>query len=255
MKLCECGCGQEVSKRIYRYVRYHHLPGRKLSEKHKKKIREANKRPCYEETKKKISKANKGRVFSEEHKKKLSIAKIGKTSPRKGAVVSEISKEKMRKAKIGGTLSKEHKKKIGESGKIAQNRPEVSAKRSKSLKAFWKISENKEKRISEMYRGMHISPNKPETVVLDILNKLHPNEWKFVGDGEVILAGRVPDFININGQKKIIELFGDYWHRGQDPQDRIKRFEPFGYKTLVIWEHELKNLRRVQFRINRFHRC
>ena len=38
---------------------------------------------------------------------------------------------------------------------------------------------------------------------------------------------------------KLIELYGDYWHRGQDPQDRIDLFKDAGYECLVIWEHEL----------------
>ena len=40
----------------------------------------------------KISEANKGRKFSEEHKQKLSIAKKGKESSRKNAILSEQTK-------------------------------------------------------------------------------------------------------------------------------------------------------------------
>lgn len=39
---------------------------------------------------------------------------------------------------------------------------------------------------------------------------------------------------------------GDYWHKGQNPQDRIDCFTPFGYRTLVIWESELKNINNVE---------
>jgi very-short-patch-repair endonuclease len=35
-------------------------------------------------------------------------------------------------------------------------------------------------------------------------------------------------------------LFGDHWHQGENPNNRAKIFEPFGYKTLVIWGSELQ---------------
>ena len=58
--------------------------------------------------------------------------------------------------------------------------------------------------------------------------------------------------MNVNGKKLLIELYGDYWHKGQDPQDRINLFKRYGWDTLVIWEHELKNINKVEFRIHRF---
>jgi hypothetical protein len=64
-----------------------------------------------------------------------------------------------------------------------------------------------------------------------------------------VVAGKCPDFVNVNGQKKIIELFGDYWHRGQNPQDRIDVFKPFGYETLVIWQRELEDLKSLRHKI------
>jgi len=87
---------------------------------------------------------------------------------------------------------------------------------------------------------------------MGILESLYPGEWKFVGDGQVIIDGKCPDFINVNGQKKIIELYGERWHRDDDPQDRINVFKPFGYDTLVIWVRELQNSRKVRKMIIEF---
>lgn len=98
-----------------------------------------------------------------------------------------------------------------------------------------------------------IKPNKPEKFLLRLLNDLHPGEWKYTGDFSMTINGKCPDFVNCNGQKKIIELFGHYWHRGQNPQERIDVFKPFGYETLVIWEHELKNIENLIEKINAFH--
>lgn len=67
------------------------------------------------------------------------------------------------------------------------------------------------------------------------------------------------DFINVNGHKQIIELFGDYWHGvkarcyEETEEGRIKLFNQYGFDTLIIWESELKNLEAVTNRIKRFH--
>jgi very-short-patch-repair endonuclease len=85
-----------------------------------------------------------------------------------------------------------------------------------------------------------LKPNKKEESLATFLEGLYPHKWKYVGDGQLILGGRCPDFLNINGKKQLIELFGDYFHKGQNPQDRIDYFTKYGFSTLVIWEHELK---------------
>lgn len=53
-------------------------------------------------------------------------------------------------------------------------------------------------------------------------------------------------------KKKIIELFGNYWHQNDNPKNRVSIFKPYGYSTLVIWENELKNRNRVEFAIHKF---
>ena len=100
-------------------------------------------------------------------------------------------------------------------------------------------------------------PNKPEIVLTELLNNFLSNEYKYVGDGKVIIGGFNPDFININGQKKIIEMFGDYWHNRTDTitrdKIRLKTYKEYGYKTLIIWEHELKNnLKKLILKLKEF---
>lgn len=82
-------------------------------------------------------------------------------------------------------------------------------------------------------------PNKPETRMLEILNQYYPNTWKYVGDGKVIIGSYNPDFIRIDGKKQLIEIFGDYWHRDTNPQDKIDFYAEVGFATLVFWEHEV----------------
>ena len=133
--------------------------------------------------------------------------------------------------------------------KIAMNKPEIKENHSKFMEECWQSPEFVRKQMI----ARHVKQNKIEKKLEDTINKTLPNEYKFVGHGEVVIAGKCPDFININGQKKIIELYGDYWHRDQDPQDRIDLFKQYGYDTLIIWEHELKDVDKLKIKLNEFH--
>ncbi len=124
----------------------------------------------------------------------------------------------------------------------------IKEKIRKKNKDLWQTPEY----VSKQMKSRGVSPNKLELSFQNLLNQLYPNEWKFVGDGQLIIAGKCPDFVNINGQKKLIELFGTYWHKGQNVEDRKKIFKEFGYETLILWEHELKDMDFVLFQLEEF---
>lgn len=58
--------------------------------------------------------------------------------------------------------------------------------------------------------------------------------------------------MNIVGKKQLIEVYGDYWHRNHNPQDKIDRLKKFGFSTLVVWGKELKNEDQVLEKIKKF---
>jgi len=107
------------------------------------------------------------------------------------------------------------------------------------------------------------TPNKPEKLLRKLLNEFLPSEYKFVGNNKIVIDTFNPDFVNCNGQKKIIELFGCYWHKcsqcgfGNErtlDKKRLGVYKKFGYKTLIVWEHELKNLDKVKDKILKFNK-
>ena len=79
-----------------------------------------------------------------------------------------------------------------------------------------------------------------------------------MGDGQLVIGGKNPDFANINGQKILCEMFGDYWHFDrarcyeETEEGRIELFKKFGYRTLVIWASELKEPEKVLSKIVEF---
>lgn len=102
-----------------------------------------------------------------------------------------------------------------------------------------------------------IPPTKPELALTNILDKYFPNEWRYVGDGKVVIEGLNPDFINSNGSKAIIELFGAHWHSKGDrvtltEEGRRGIFAKYGYKLLVFWENEIKDEEYVVRRVKQW---
>jgi hypothetical protein len=105
--------------------------------------------------------------------------------------------------------------------------------------------------FSQMARAArNTRPTKPEKILLEMLNSLFPNEWQFVGDGDFVIGKLCPDFINIDGKKQVIEMFGVYWHKySLKPNSKLYRteegrkaiFKEHGYDMLVVWDYELKD--------------
>lgn len=70
------------------------------------------------------------------------------------------------------------------------------------------------------------------------LVQAHSLPYQFVGNGGLWLGRRNPDFVHLS-ELRLIEIWGDYYHKGQKPEDRVAYFEKFGYQTLVIWASAL----------------
>lgn len=87
-------------------------------------------------------------------------------------------------------------------------------------------------------RARRVKPNKLELQFQGFLDGLFPGEYEYVGNFQYFIGGKNPDFANVDGQKKLIELYGQYWHEGEDPQVRIDHFKRFGFDTLVVWEDD-----------------
>lgn len=126
---------------------------------------------------------------------------------------------------------------------------------SKSLKNHWQDSEFREKMVKAISSAARTQPNKAELKLFGVLQRILPGEYEINVKAEVmILGGKIPDFVNINSQKKVIELYGQYWHRGDNPQDRINYFKRLGWNTLVVWEQELEDENLLVQKLREFNR-
>ena len=128
--------------------------------------------------------------------------------------------------------------------KNPSRRPEIIAK----IKSYWNNPEWVEKFFSKVCR----KPNTSEARLLSMVDELCPGEYAY-NDGWLTIMYKVPDIVNINGQKKVIELYGDYWHKGENSKKRISLFRKAGYSTLVVWERELQDSDSLTLKIAEFH--
>jgi len=164
-------------------------------------------------------------------------------------------KKRSKRMKSGGAtyaasfVTEEGRRKGAEKkkGRTKENNKGVKRMAEKQLEN-WKDPEYQQKQKE----ARDLRPNKCEVKILNVLNKFYPNEWKYTGDFSFLINGKNPDFTCINGKKLLIEHFGNYYHQGEDPEERKKIFAKFGYKTLVIWENELKDMEKVENKIRKF---
>jgi len=167
------------------------------------------------------------------------------------------------------------KKQQSDSANVRNENPEYIKKcsdaRTKYINDVLFSDDNKGEFLNSLHKNlasMNESPNKSETRLINILNEICPGEFEYNGDGRVmIIGGRYsPDFVNVNGKKKLIEFFGCYHHgceickNGKYANDYLKRknenrlnvFKKYGWETLVIWEHDIRAVERVKKIISNF---
>ena len=106
------------------------------------------------------------------------------------------------------------------------------------------------------YGGM----NRYEKKLSYILRHTFPKEFRYNGDGRLKLdfGGLFPDFVNINGKKKVIEIFDSYWKvrdYGSVEKYTIKRSKDLsrtGFQILFIDNSELSNISMLKDKIKDF---
>lgn len=97
---------------------------------------------------------------------------------------------------------------------------------------------------------MNIRPTNPEKKFIEFCSK-YDLPYKYTGDGSFWIEWMNPDFVNCNGEKKAIEIFGDYWHNRpglknyQIEEGRKRLLKKYGWDCIVIWESELKDEEKV----------
>lgn len=203
--------------------------------------------------------------------------------------VSEITRLRYSKAKKNIPKSEDHKKKLRELGnlfgygrtqsrdhlnKLIQiNRDRVYLKLSKEVKEKIRNTYIKNHSVEERKKnsskggvasfkksqsnGFGTSKTRPEKLIHSIDFK---NLW-YCGDGSFWVTfkdgkKKNPDFIvgKFSENRSVIECYGRFWHKNDDPQDLINKYQEIGISCLVIWEDEIEDRKQeiIEFIRNSF---
>ena len=222
-----------------------------------------------QEERDKISKGNTGKRLTSEQKENMSIAQ--KLSYKNGKVIWNK----------GIKMSDEFRLKCSESHKVKPHPQKISSFKGRhhteESKLKSSISHKKKFQDPEFLKrfakgrskasvksASHM-PNKFETRVVSIVNEAClSDEYKY-NDGWIIIGNCIPDIVNVK-DKKIIEANGCYYHKclkcypksgefklnKDSTNERIKIYNSNGWDTLVIWEHEMKDIEVLKNKIIEF---
>lgn len=125
--------------------------------------------------------------------------------------------------------------------------PKMRMKISEALRGR-KLPETHQRNV---LKSLFKRPTKLEQKFMRIIEK-NGLPFKYVGDGKIIVEGKCPDFIDCDGSKRVVEVFGRIWHDPeysfkeevpyhQTEQGTIEHYAKYGFKCIVLWEDELDN--------------
>lgn len=145
-------------------------------------------------------------------------------------------------------LSREDvREKISSGNKLFWNKPEIKEKRRKdSLKLY-----QDKNYLKKLYLARERKPNNCELKLLYILKELFKEKYKYTGDFSFWVDNINPDFISLK-DRKVIEFFGEYWHKIEDEGTKLLIYKKNNYSVLFIWENELKDLESLKIKLKLF---
>jgi hypothetical protein len=85
---------------------------------------------------------------------------------------------------------------------------------------------------------------KPEQAVERAISNIFGSclVYEYTGSGRFFVTfkngkRKIPDFVS-HHERKVIEVYGRYWHRNDDPADIIRQYKEIDWDCLVLWEEE-----------------
>ena len=180
-----------------------------------------------------------GKKLSEEARAKIAASKKGKTWEEIYGVEKAVELRKKMSVRLKGEGNPNYGKK--RPGYVR----EALSRRHKGVPL---AKEHKEKIMRNSLAAVAKKPNKLETRVMRIIEQSKLPVC-YTGNGKLIIGGLCPDFAAIK-TKKLIEIFGDYWHSDKITKNRWKSTEfgkkavyaQLGFDVLILWESEIKEM-------------
>ncbi len=107
-----------------------------------------------------------------------------------------------------------------------------------SGKSKWQNQEYREKTIRAQLKGLFKRPTSIEKQMIGIIQKYNL-PYKYTGDGSFLIGFKNPDFVNVNGEKKLIEVGNVFHHQGDYVKKRREHFAKYGWKSYIFIQDKL----------------
>jgi hypothetical protein len=101
------------------------------------------------------------------------------------------------------------------------------------MKNVWSNKEYKDKTIRAILKGLIKRPTSLEKQMIDVI-KRNNLPYKYVGDGSFLIGFKNPDFVNVNGEKKLIEVGNVFHHQNDYIEKRKSYFAKYGWKSYIF---------------------
>ena len=192
-------------------------------------------------------------------KVRLAFLKNGSTNNMKGKSKLEILHGDTKKLEEITSRTKETKKRKFLSGEIkvwnkglTKDKDErirlKEIKHSETILKKYQDKEYKERVLTGQFKTRKMTSYEKRLQDIITRNNL---DYKFVGLGEIFIGGRVPDFVNCNGKKILIEVYEEYYKNHffgsveNYEKKRFKHFKEYGWNTVFISGKELSDESKV----------
>jgi hypothetical protein len=139
-------------------------------------------------------------------------------------------------------------------------RPEAIAKACRAREKLFTDPEFVAKMVNnfgEYYNGRVTT--KTEKKLSYVLRGLYPGEFRLNNRGQVmVILGMSPDFVNVNGKKKCIDIFAPHWKEvncgsvANYKRNRTRKLHGVGWDVLYIEDKELKDIPMLKHKIAEF---
>lgn len=102
----------------------------------------------------------------------------------------------------------------------------------------WIKTIGREETIRKWLKGLLKRPTSFERRLIELINEFDL-PFKYVGDGELFIAYKNPDFINNNGEKILVETYYSGLHPKNYEEVRSQIFQRVGFHTIFLDENDL----------------
>lgn len=139
------------------------------------------------------------------------------------------------KRKTRGSPSPEQRQRISESLRGHPVSEDTRAKLSARGRDNWQNMEYRQ-------RMLELRDTYPNGLERSLIPDMDLLGFRYTGDGSFWVHDRTgshnPDFKQ-TGFNRVVEVWGDYWHRDDDPQAALAWYAAHGFAALIVWERDL----------------